>query len=121
MNYPTTEDIAAMERAGLSLDPEARVRDAGDVAFSGEWFEIIPFGGDEDDIRPARLFAYFEPREVGFVEDNWNCGIELEDDFWSAGGGSWPDCFALVEDACECIASYFEEGGLLEQRGWQVV
>ena len=55
MNYPTTEDIAAMERTGLSLDPEARVRDAGDVVFSGEWFEIIPFGGDEDDIRPARL------------------------------------------------------------------
>ena len=121
VSRPSKDDVASMEVAGLRLDENAQVRDKWDVAFSGEWFEIMPIDGDVDDIRPARVCAYFEPKAVGFVEDNWNCGIELEDDFWSAAGGSWPDCFALVEDALACIESYFEEGGLLERRGWKVV
>ena len=121
MNQPTARDIEIMESIGLFLDDETPVRDDGDVVFTGNWMTIIPLSGDMDDACSARLFAYFEPEQVGGVEDNWNCGIELEDDFWSADGGSWPDCFRTAEEACDCMENYFATGGLLEQRGWEVI
>lgn len=119
MNTPSAKDIEIMSTIGLYIDDEAQVRDEGDVSFSGDWMTIIPINGDVEDTRPARLFAFFEPEQIGGVEDNWNCGIELDGDFWS-NDGNWPDCFSTAEEARDCMESYFATGGLLERYGWEV-
>ena len=118
---PNVDDAQLAGEEGFAIAPGMETRDPEDTAFETDPFALLPLGYDEDDMPiEARGILVFEPCVVGGVEDNWQVCIEIVDDFLS-DDGTWPDTFSTVEEALECYRGYFEPGGIIERRGYEVI